>query len=278
MAAVTGKTFNEGDVEVSEAIDFCRFYPYSMKKFEDLKTVKNSPKGIILVIPPWNFPTAIPVGGVVAGLASGNTVILKPASVAFPIAWEFAQAFWEAGVPKDALQVICPDGGASLNYLTSHPSIKHIILTGGTDTAFKLLENNPTCPLSAETGGKDAMILTASGDRDHAILNVVKSAFGNAGQKCSACSLLVVEKSVYDDPDFKSKLKDATESLHTGSAWNGGNLVGPMVSNTNDKLLHAVDNLEAGESWLVAPEFLDKDRYILKPCVKWGILYLILMI
>lgn len=271
MAAVTGKTFNEGDVEVSEAIDFCRFYPYSMKKFEDLKTVKNSPKGIILVIPPWNFPTAIPVGGVVAGLASGNTVILKPASVAFPIAWEFAQAFWEAGVPKDALQVICPDGGASLNYLTSHPSIKHIILTGGTDTAFKLLENNPTCPLSAETGGKDAMILTASGDRDHAILNVVKSAFGNAGQKCSACSLLVVEKSVYDDPDFKSKLKDATESLHTGSAWNGGNLVGPMVSNTNDKLLHAVDNLEAGESWLVAPEFLDKDRYILKPCVKWGV-------
>lgn len=271
MASVTGKTFNEGDVEVSEAIDFCRFYPYSMKKFEELKTVKNTPKGIVLVIPPWNFPTAIPVGGVVAGLATGNTVILKPATVAFPIAWEFAQAFWDAGVPKDALQVVCPDGGASLTYLTTHPAIKHVILTGGTDTAFKLLESNPTCPLSAETGGKDAIILTASGDRDHAILNVVKSAFGNAGQKCSACSLLVVEKSVYDDPDFKAKLKDATESMHTGSAWNGGNLVGPMVSNTNDKLLHAIDNLEEGESWLVAPEFLDKDRYILKPTVKWGV-------
>ena len=271
MAAVTGKTFNEGDVEVSEAIDFCRFYPISMKKFEELKTVKNSPKGIILVIPPWNFPTAIPVGGVVAGLATGNTVILKPATVAFPVAWEFAQCFWDAGVPKDALQVICPEGGEALNYLTSHPSISHIIMTGGTDTAFKLLENNPTCPLSAETGGKDAIILTASGDRDHAILNVVKSAFGNAGQKCSACSLLVVEKSVYNDPDFKAKLKDATESMHTGSAWDGGNLVGPMVTNTNEKLLHAVDNLEEGESWLVAPQFLDNDRYILKPCVKWGV-------
>ncbi|MFV0390768.1 MAG: proline dehydrogenase family protein [Paludibacteraceae bacterium] len=271
MATVTGKTFNEGDVEVSEAIDFCRFYPISMKKFDSLKTVRNTPKGIVLVIPPWNFPTAIPVGGVVAGLASGNTVILKPATVAFPVAWEFAQAFWDAGIPKDALQVICPQDGEALNYLTTHPAIKHIILTGGTDTAFRLLENNPTCPLSAETGGKDAIILTASGDRDHAILNVVKSAFGNAGQKCSACSLFVVEKSVYDDPDFKSKLKDATESMYTGSVWNGGNLVGPMVSNTNEKLLYAIDNLEDGESWLVAPEFLDKDRYILKPTIKWGV-------
>ena len=144
MAAVTGKTFNEGDVEVSEAIDFCRFYPISMKKFEELKTVKNSPKGIILVIPPWNFPTAIPVGGVVAGLATGNTVILKPATVAFPVAWEFAQCFWDAGVPKDALQVICPEGGEALNYLTSHPSISHINMTGGTDTPFQSLENNPT--------------------------------------------------------------------------------------------------------------------------------------
>ncbi|NLO71556.1 MAG: bifunctional proline dehydrogenase/L-glutamate gamma-semialdehyde dehydrogenase [Porphyromonadaceae bacterium] len=271
MAAVTGKTFNEGDVEVSEAVDFCRFYPYSMKKFDELKTVKNSPKGIILVIPPWNFPTAIPVGGVVAGLAGGNTVILKPATVAYPVAWEFVQAFWEAGIPKDALQIVCPEDRETLTYLSTHPSVKHVILTGGTDTAFKLLEKNPTCPLTAETGGKDAIILTASGDRDHAIQNVVKSAFGNAGQKCSACSLFVVEKSVYDDPDFKMKLKDATKSMRTGSVWDGGNLVGPMVSNTNDKLLHAINNLEDGESWLVEPEFLDDDRYILKPCVKWGV-------
>ena len=271
MSAITGKTFNEGDVEVSEAIDFCRFYPISMKKFDDLKTVKHSPKGIVLVIPPWNFPTAIPVGGVVAGLASGNTVILKPATVAFPIAWEFAQAFWDAGIPKDALQVVCPESGEALNYLSTNPAIKHIIMTGGTDTAFKLLENNPTCPLSAETGGKDAIILTASGDRDHAILNIVKSAFGNAGQKCSACSLLVVEKSIYDDPDFKEKMKDATLSMYTGSAWDGGNLVGPMVTNTNDKLLHAIEHLEPGESWLIAPEFLDKDKYILKPTIKWGV-------
>lgn len=271
MSAITGKTFMEGDVEVSEAIDFCRFYPISMKSFENLETVSYKAKGIILVIPPWNFPLAIPVGGVAAALAGGNTVILKPATVALPIAWEFAQCFWDAGVPKDALQVVCTDGRESLNYLTAHSSIKHIILTGGTDTAFRLLENSPRTPLSAETGGKNTIILTDNGDQDHAILNVVSSAFSNAGQKCSACSLLLVDKDIYNDENFKSKLKDAVTSLHTGSVWNPDNIVGPMITNDNNKLLHAIEHLESGESWLVAPEFVDEKKYILKPTVKWGV-------
>ncbi|MDR3651584.1 MAG: bifunctional proline dehydrogenase/L-glutamate gamma-semialdehyde dehydrogenase [Paludibacter sp.] len=271
MSAITGKTFGEGDVEVSEAIDFCRFYPISMKTFADLKSVTITPKGVILVIPPWNFPLAIPVGGVAAALAAGNSVILKPATVALPVAAEFAKSFWNAGVPKDALQIVCTDGREPLNYLTAHPYIKHIILTGGTDTAFRLLENNPTCPLSAETGGKNSIILTASGDRDHAIQNIVTSAFSNAGQKCSACSLLLLEKEVYNDPNFKIKLKDAVTSIQTGDVWYGGNIVGPMITNHNDKLLHAIDNMEEGEWWLVKPEFIDKDRYMLKPCVKWGV-------
>jgi RHH-type transcriptional regulator, proline utilization regulon repressor / proline dehydrogenase / delta 1-pyrroline-5-carboxylate dehydrogenase len=271
MSAITGKTFGEGDVEVSEAIDFCRFYPITMKAFDDLDTVTCTPKGIVLVIPPWNFPLAIPVGGVAASLATGNTVILKPATVALPVAWEFAKSFWAAGVPKDALQVVCTDGREPLNYLTSHPAIKHIILTGGTDTAFRLLENNPTCPLSAETGGKNAIILTSSGDRDHAIQNIVTSAFSNAGQKCSACSLLLLEKEVYNDPAFKTKLIDAVTSIQTGSAWIGGNVVGPMITNNNEKLLHAIEHLEEGEWWLVKPEFVDEKRFILKPTVKWGV-------
>ena len=271
MSAITGKTIAEGDVEVSEAIDFCHYYPQTMKAFAELKTVTYAPKGIVLVIPPWNFPLAIPVGGVAAALAGGNTVILKPATVALPVAWAFAQCFWNAGVPKDALQVVCTAGREPLNYLTSHPSIKHMILTGGTDTAFRLLENNPSCPLSAETGGKNAIILTASGDRDHAIQNIVTSAFSNAGQKCSACSLLLLEKEVYNDPDFKTKLTDAVTSLQTGGAWNGGTYVGPMITNDNEKLLHAIEHLEAGESWLVEPKFVDDKRFILRPCVKWGV-------
>lgn len=271
MSAVTGKTFMEGDVEVSEAIDFCRYYPITMLNLEKLKTVEFQPKGIILVIPPWNFPLAIPVGGVAAALAGGNTVILKPATVALPVAWEFAKCFWDAGVPKDALQVVCTDGRAPLNYLTAHPSIKHIILTGGTDTAFRLLENNPTCPLSAETGGKNAMIVTSAADRDHAIQNAVTSAFSNSGQKCSACSLLILEKEIYNDKEFRAKLTDAVISLHTGSVWDGANYVGPMITNQNDKLIHAIENLEEGESWLVKPEYVDERKYILKPTVKWGV-------
>ncbi|GHU79649.1 proline dehydrogenase [Bacteroidia bacterium] len=271
MAAITGKTFTEGDVEVSEAIDFCRFYPISMKAFDELKTVKHQPKGIILVIPPWNFPLAIPVGGVASALAGGNTVILKPATVALPVAWEFAKCFWEAGIPKDALQVVCPAERSSLNYLTAHPSIKHIILTGGTDTAFRLLANSPRTPLAAETGGKNAIIITGQADQDHAILNVVTSAFSNAGQKCSACSLLLVDKKTYNDKTFKAKLKDAVTSLRTGSVWDTMNYAGPMIDNHNSKLQYAIDHLEPGESWLVAPEFVDDKKYILKPTVKWGV-------
>ncbi|MDL2291831.1 bifunctional proline dehydrogenase/L-glutamate gamma-semialdehyde dehydrogenase [Bacteroides sp. OttesenSCG-928-F21] len=271
MSAITGKTFMEGDVEVSEGIDFCRYYPISMKSFEELETLSYRPKGVVMVIPPWNFPFAIPVGGVAAALAGGNTVILKPATVAFPVAWQFAKCFWDAGVPKDTLQVICPGDRSSLNYLSAHPAVKHIILTGGTDTAFKLLKNSPRTPLSAETGGKNAIIVTSAADQDHAILNIVASAFGNAGQKCSACSLLLLDKKAYHDEAFKSKLKDAVTSMHTGSVWDTDNIIGPMITNDNDKLLHAIENLEKGESWLVPPVFADEKRYILKPCVKWGV-------
>ncbi|MDR1331619.1 MAG: bifunctional proline dehydrogenase/L-glutamate gamma-semialdehyde dehydrogenase, partial [Tannerella sp.] len=271
MAAITGKTFTEGDVEVSEAIDFCRYYPLTMKHLDSLQTVSHAPKGIVLVIPPWNFPLAIPVGGTAAALAAGNTVILKPATAALPVAWEFARCFWDAGVPRDALQVVCPADRASLGYLATHPQVKHVILTGGTDTAFQLLANSPRTPLSAETGGKNTIIITASADRDHAILNAVSSAFGNAGQKCSACSLLLVDKKTYRDEAFRSKLKDAVTSLRAGSVWDTMNYVGPMMDNRNAKLQHAIEHLEPGESWLVAPAFVDEKKYILKPTVKWGV-------
>ena len=270
MCAITGKTVVEGDVEVSEGIDYARFYTPSMKKFYALKDVDIKAKGTILVISPWNFPCAIPCGGVVAALASGNTCILKPATVAAPVAWLFAKAFWDAGVPKEALQVVITESDA-LTKLTTAPEINHIILTGGTETAQAITRANPTTPLSAETGGKNVMILTASADRDHAIMNACASAFGNAGQKCSACSLLLVERSVYESEEFRAKLKDCATSIKVGSVWNAGNIVGPMITNKNEKLLQALNTLEPGESWLVAPRFVDKKKYILAPTVKLGV-------
>lgn len=271
MAAVTGKTLNEGDVEVSEAIDFCRFYPLTMKTLLEQPGVEISPKGTILVISPWNFPLAIPTGGVMAALAGGNSVILKPATVAAPVMWEACKLFWEAGVPKDALQVVITDGREPLTKLTTAQSIKHVILTGGTDTAQRIAKANPTTPLAAETGGKNAMIITSKGDRDKAIMNAVASAFGNAGQKCSACSLLLVERDIFNDPSFKTKLIDAASSMHTGSPWELTNVVGPMITNQNDKLLHALENKEEGTEWLIAPKFLDEQKYILRPTILWGV-------
>ena len=265
MCAITGKTIEEADVEVSEGIDYCRFYTTTMKKYAALDDIEMKAKGTVLVLSPWNFPCAIPCGGVVAALASGNTCVLKPATVAAPVAWLFAKAFWEAGVPKEALQVIITNREAT-PLLTSSPVVKHIILTGGTETAQSIAHTNPRKPLSAETGGKNVMILSAKGDRDHAIMNACRSAFGNAGQKCSACSLLLVERSVYN-AEFFEKLKDCASSLKVGGVWNAGNIVGPMITNKNDKLEQAF-KLEPGERWLIAPEFIDKKKYILKPTVK----------
>lgn len=269
MCAITGKTVEEADVEVSEGIDYCRFYTTTMKKYAALNDIDMEAKGTVLVLSPWNFPCAIPCGGVVAALASGNTCILKPATVAAPVAWLFAKAFWDAGVPKEALQVVITDREAT-PLLTSSPAIKHIILTGGTETAQSIAHANPRKPLSAETGGKNVMILSAKGDRDHAIMNACRSAFGNAGQKCSACSILLVERSVYNNPEFFEKLKDCASSLKVGGVWNAGNIVGPMITNQNDKLEQAF-KLEPGEKWLIAPEFVDKKKYILKPTVKYNV-------
>lgn len=266
MCAITGKTIEEADVEVSEGIDYCRYYTTTMKKYAALPDIEMKAKGVVLVLSPWNFPCAIPIGGVVAALASGNACILKPATVAAPVAWLFAKAFWQAGVPKEALQVIITNREAT-PLLTSSDVIKHIILTGGTETAQTIAHANPRKPLSAETGGKNVMILTAKGDQDHAIMNACRSAFGNAGQKCSACSLLLVERSVYDNPDFFEKLKDCASSLKVGGVWNSGNIVGPMITNHNDKLEQAF-TLEPGERWLIEPEFVDDKKFIMKPSIK----------
>ena len=144
MCAITGKTVVEADVEVSEGIDYARFYTPSMKKFYALKDVDIKAKGTILVISPWNFHCAIPCGGVVAALASGNTCILKPATVAAPVAWLFAKAFWDAGVPKEALQVVITERDA-LQKLTTAPEINHVILTGGTETAQAITKATTHC-------------------------------------------------------------------------------------------------------------------------------------
>lgn len=269
--AEVGKTISEADVEVSEAIDFAEYYPFAVNHFVKNTNVISSPKGAGLVISPWNFPIAIPCGGIAAALATGNTVILKPSSNSTLTAYELCKCFWSAGIPKEALQFVPCSGKQLSKALSSTKCIDFTILTGGTDTALQLIESSSDIPLSAETGGKNATIVTAISDRDQAIKNIVHSAFGNTGQKCSATSLLVLLEEVYNDPKFKNTLLDAVRSQKVGSSWELDTKVGPLASVPSGDLAHALDNLEEGEVWAVEPKKNKRNHYLLSPSVRWGV-------
>ena len=228
-------------------------------------------KGVVVVVSPWNFPIAIPCGGVAAALAAGNTVILKPASDAVLVAWELCQCFWRGGVSKKTLQFVPCSGGEEGSALVQHPQVNAVILTGGTETARAMLHAKPDLPLSAETGGKNATIVTALADRDQAIKNVLHSAFSHAGQKCSATSLLLLEAEVYDDPEFKRALVDAAESLTVGSAWDLKTKMGPLIRPPSGDLENALLTLEPGESWALMPRKLDGNPNLWSPGIKWGV-------
>ena len=266
-----GKLFTESDPEVSEAIDFVEYYAATARDLAALGGVTASPAGVVVVVPPWNFPLAIPCGGVAAALAAGNTVILKPASATVLCAWELAQCFWRGGVPKEALQLVPCSGASGGAKLVASPDVAAVILTGGTDTALRMLEARPQMSLLAETGGKNATIVTAMSDREQAIKHVIRSAFGHTGQKCSATSLLILEGEVYDDPAFKATLCDAVESLRVGSAWRFDSKMGPMIQPPSSDLETGLKELEQGESWAVMPHMVDDNPCLYSPAVKWGV-------
>ena len=272
MIADGGKTLGESDPEVSEAIDFCRFYADSAKYFHDLDRSTARGQGVVVVVSPWNFPLAIPCGGVAAALAAGNNVILKPASDTVLLAYLLCQCFWRAGVPRTALQFAPCSGGTVGQRLVAHDGVAAVILTGGTATAEEMLRNKPTMNLLAETGGKNATIVTALADRDQAIKNVLHSAFSHSGQKCSATSLLILESEVYHDARFRVSLCDAVESLQVGSAWDLSTKLGPLIRPPSDALETGLKELEPGEEWAVMPRLhVDDNPHLVSPGVKWGV-------
>jgi RHH-type proline utilization regulon transcriptional repressor/proline dehydrogenase/delta 1-pyrroline-5-carboxylate dehydrogenase len=266
-----GKTLAESDVEVSEAVDFVEFYRASARFFHGQPDLETGPRGVVVVVPPWNFPIAIPCGGIAAALAAGNTVILKPASDTVLVAWELCQCFWRAGVPTEALQFLPGPGSGAGARLVAHPDVDAVILTGGTETARRMIEARPDMRLFAETGGKNASVVTALSDRELAIKHVVQSAFGHSGQKCSATSLLLLEAELYDDPHFKRTLCDAVQSLRVGSAWELETKVGPLIRPPVGELDTALKTLEPGESWAVLPRRVGDAFNLWSPGVKYGV-------
>ncbi|MEE2989685.1 MAG: bifunctional proline dehydrogenase/L-glutamate gamma-semialdehyde dehydrogenase [Planctomycetota bacterium] len=266
-----GKTVSEADPEVSEAVDFVEFYRRSAVRLSEIESVEARGLGCIVVASPWNFPIAIPAGGVAAALAAGNTVILKPASDTVLTAHRLCRCFWEAGVPRESLQLLPGPGGSVGQRLATDPDVDTVILTGGTETARQILRENPQVHLLAETGGKNTTIVTAMADRDLAIKHVLHSAFGHAGQKCSATSLLILEREVYEDESFRETLRDAAESLVVGSAWNLETRMGPLIRPPGDPLESALKELEAGESWLLMPQVLEDNPCLVSPAIKWNV-------
>lgn len=272
MLAEGAKLLTEGDPEVSEAIDFCRFYGASAVDWSNTPGLRAGDGGVVAVVSPWNFPLAIPCGGVAAALAAGNTTILKPASHTVLTAYHLCRAFWDAGVPREALQFAPCSGAGPGERLVTHAGVDHVVLTGGTETARRMLAADPSMRLSAETGGKNATIVTAMADRELAIAHVVQSALGHGGQKCSATSLLVLEDEVYHDRAFRDTLADAVASLRVGSAWDLATRVAPLVDAPSGDLLRGLTQLEPGEEWAVAPRLgVDDNPSLVSPGVKWGV-------
>ena len=267
----TGKTLAESDPEVSEAVDFVRFYAMGADELSTLEGIRATPVGPIVVLSPWNFPIAIPCGGVSAALATGNCVILKPAPSATATALRLCQCFWEAGISRKTLQLIPCLGSVAGEVLVNAPTIYSVILTGSTTTALTLLHNNPKLRLLAETGGKNATIITSLSDRELAIKHVIDSAFGHSGQKCSATSLLILEDEVYEDPSFKAALIDATSSLTVGSSWNVSTRIGPLIDPPPQELARALTTLDVDEHWAVEPSIDAANSQLVSPGIKWGV-------
>lgn len=266
-----GKILSESDPEVSEAVDFLEFYGRSVVDLDEMPELQTRGRGVVVVVSPWNFPIAIPCGGIAAALAAGNTVILKPASDAVLVAHELCRCFWRAGVSKRALQFLPCHGGTIGAQLVSSPDVDAVVLTGGTDTALTMLEETPGLRLFGETGGKNATVVTALADRDQAIKHVLHSAFSHAGQKCSATSLLILEAEVYDDEGFRRTLHDAVSSLQVGPAWDRATRVGPLIRPPSGDLERGLTKLEEGETWGVTPRRDADNPHLWTPGVKWDV-------
>jgi RHH-type transcriptional regulator, proline utilization regulon repressor / proline dehydrogenase / delta 1-pyrroline-5-carboxylate dehydrogenase len=261
-----GKTVAEADPEVSEGVDFARFYADHAPSDD-----RSTPLGVVLVVPPWNFPYAIPAGGVLASLAAGNAVVLKPAPESVAVAYELVNQLWDAGVPRDVLQMIPTRDDESGQHLVTHVGISAVVLTGSFETAALFTSWKPSLRLLAETSGKNAIVVTASADVDLAVRDIVQSAFGHAGQKCSAASLAIVERAMYDDPQFVAQLVDAVSTLTVGPGYEFATNIGPIIRPPETALQRALTQLDDGERWLVTPERLDAEGYLWRPGVKVGV-------
>jgi RHH-type proline utilization regulon transcriptional repressor/proline dehydrogenase/delta 1-pyrroline-5-carboxylate dehydrogenase len=266
----TGKGFDQADAEVSEAIDFAHYYAEQAKKLANLDGAVAKPRRVTLVTPPWNFPIAIPAGSALAAIAAGSAVVFKPAGQAARCGAVVAKLLNEV-LPAGVLVPIQLQERALGAQLISHPDVDQVILTGGFETAQLFRKFNPNLKLFAETSGKNAIIVTPNADLDLAVKDIAYSAFGHAGQKCSAASLVILVGSVAKSKRFMRQLEDAVKSIHVAHPQDPMAQMGPVIEAPQGKLLEALTTLDKGESWLLEPKKLDDSGKLWSPGIRSGV-------
>ncbi|MBI9115963.1 proline dehydrogenase family protein [Sanguibacter suaedae] len=280
MVHEAGKTVGESDPEVSEAVDFARWYAEQSLRLDpehpdaDPGAVFH-PHGVTVVTPPWNFPVAIPLGSVLGALAAGSPVIIKPSHVTPRCARVGMAAVHRAlddhGIDRDVAQVVLSDEGDVGQRLVTHPDVTRVILTGAIETARRFTSWRSDLEVLAETSGKNALVVTPSADVDLAVADVVRSAFGHAGQKCSAASLLILVGSAGRSDRLRRQLADAVSTLRVGYGTSLSTTMGPLTEAASGKLLRALTTLEPGERWLVEPRRLSDDGHLWTPGVRYWV-------
>lgn len=265
-----GKTFDQADTEISEAVDFAHYYAERCKELVELSGAEPKPFSLTVVTPPWNFPIAIPAGSALAALAAGSAVIFKPAGQAARCGAVLAEII-ESIIEKPVFNHIQISESGLGQALISSSLVDQVILTGGFETAQLFRSFKPDLRLTAETSGKNAIIVTPSADLDLAAKDVVYSAFGHAGQKCSAASIVILVGSAAKSKRFRRQLIDAVSSLTVDHPANPAAQIGPVISIPESKLLSGLTELQAGESWLLQPRQLDDSGRLWSPGIREGV-------
>lgn len=253
-----GKNWSEADAGVCEAIDFLEYYGREMirlatprrmgKVLGEMSHLFYEPRGVTAVIAPWNFPLAISTGMISAALVTGNTVVYKPSSQSFVIGSMIYKIFQQAKLPHGVLNFLSGPGSEIGDFLVTHPDVALIAFTGSKDVGLRIIELAGKTPegvmhvknVVAEMGGKNAVIVDADADLDEAVVHILQSAFGYQGQKCSACSRLIVLEENYDK--LIKRLKDAAESIELGPPEDPKHFMGAVIDAAAKKrILHYIE-------------------------------------
>ncbi len=277
-----GKAIPQADAEVSEAIDFCNYYASEMLRLEqgvnfDVAGETNryhyQPRGLALVISPWNFPLAITTGMTVAALVAGNCTLLKPAETSSVIAAKLVEILISSGIPAGVLQFVPGKGSLVGAHMVEHPDVHLIAFTGSREVGCRIYAQAALVKpgqkhlkrVIAEMGGKNALIIDESADLDQAVAGVVYSAFGYSGQKCSAASRVIVLGSIYEN--FVKRLVEASSALNVGNAEDPATEIGPVIDDNARRRI--LEYLEKGkqEGKLIYSGEIPSNGYFVPPSI-----------